>query len=713
MRRELEILKSSKRIILCFFAAVFLISIPSITFAADSNISVKLTNYIGNKSSISLTPTGFYKVTGNNVAVTDRFGGSSRYETAALASSSQWKYPSTVILVNRDTIGDSLSIIPLAKKLDAPVLLTHPDKLSKATEEQIARFSPDNILIIGGTASISKDIETKLKTYGTVKRISGKNKYILSENIAKKMGSYDKAIVVTGKVFQDALAIAPYAAAHGYPIFLTNKDNLPDYDLPKKVIIVGGTTSVSESVEKQIKKTSTVQRIPGANRYEMAANIVEQLNLKADKAVIANGKKYADVLVGASLAAKKNTPILFVKQDTVPDVTENVTKNKATYAYDFIGSTIVISTGVEKSLADKFYLADGKSYNLKINSGKLNLENIKTYGNSLRIKPEKYSTSNRISLNGREYLGTVNFSIESTKYIRPVNENIPFEDYLKGVIPNEMPASWPLEALKAQTVAARTYSITKTGSTVADTTAFQVYGGFSWNSNTTKAVEQTKGKVLKYNNSLITATYSSSNGGYTEASNEVWSTSVPYLVAKKDTKDPQTSWTLSLSKQQLDMNSLDTNKPSSWWSSAVETDSSRLSGVKTWILKNKETSAVDVKIASLEDLSFSGTTQGQRAKTASLKVKYHVKNNTGDYSLNKSTTITIPTTQLRTMMGTTIFKSTYVTINKEASKYTIIGKGYGHGIGMSQYGAKARAEAGDSYSSIFKFYYPGTTLTNY
>lgn len=110
----------------------------------------------------------------------------------------------------------------------------------------------------------------------------------------------------------------------------------------------------------------------------------------------------------------------------------------------------------------------------------------------MRIKPETYNESNRISLNGKEYLGTVNFSIESGKYIRPVNENIPFEDYLKGVVPNEMPASWSLEALKAQTVAARTYSITKTGSTVADTTAFQVYGGYSWNANTTKAVQQTK-----------------------------------------------------------------------------------------------------------------------------------------------------------------------------------------------------------------------------
>ncbi|WP_343310990.1 SpoIID/LytB domain-containing protein [Bacillus atrophaeus] len=705
-------MKCCKQLICCSLA-VLLLCIPAVSFAADSEISVKLTNYIGNKSSITLSPTGSYKVTGDNVSVTDRFAGASRYETATLAASSQWSNPNTVIIINRDVFIDALPVIPLAKKLDAPVLFTQPDTLTKTTEKQLAKFAPDNILVIGGAKSISKDVENKLKNYGAVKRISGKNRYVLSQNIAKQMGNYDKAIVVTGNVFQDALAIAPYAAANGYPILLTEKDKLPDYDLPKQVLIIGSSFSVSDNVENQIKKTSTVQRIPGSTRYELTANIINQLKLKADKVVMTNGTKYADVLVGASLAAKKNSQILYIKQDAVPAAAKTITKEKATYAYDFIGSTSSISANVENTLADEFYLAGGTNYNLNISNGKLNLENIKPYGNSLRIKPETYSTSNRISLNGKEYLGTVNFSIESSKYIRPVNENIPFEDYLKGVVPNEMPASWSLEALKAQSVAARTYSITKAGSTVADTTAFQVYGGYSWNANSTKAVEQTKGKVLKYNGSLITAAYSSSNGGYTEASNEVWASSVPYLIAKKDTKDPQSTWTLTLSKQQLDTNSLDLNKPASWWSSTNETNSAQLAGIKNWIMKNKETSAASLKIKSIEDLSFSGTTQGQRAKTASLKVNYIVKNSTGSYDSNKSTTITVPVTELRTMIGASAFKSTYVTVKKDTSKYTISGKGYGHGIGMSQYGAKARAESGDSYSTILKFYYPGTTLTNY
>lgn len=140
---------------MCSLAAILLL-IPSVSFAADSNISVKLLNYIGNKSSISLSPTGFYKVTGDNVAVTDRFAGASRYETATLASNSQWKNPNTVILVNRDIFIDALPVIPLAKKLNAPVLFTQPDTLTKTTERQIAKFNPDNILIIGEREAFQK-----------------------------------------------------------------------------------------------------------------------------------------------------------------------------------------------------------------------------------------------------------------------------------------------------------------------------------------------------------------------------------------------------------------------------------------------------------------------------------------------------------------------------------------------------------------------------
>lgn len=347
---------------------------------------------------------------------------------------------------------------------------------------------------------------------------------------------------------------------------------------------------------------------------------------------------------------------------------------------------------------------------MNISNGKISLKGIKTYS-TVRVVPEKYSTKNVLQIAGKPYLGSVNFAIESG-YIRPTLENIPFEDYLKGVVPNEMPASWNVEALKAQAVAARTYSVKSIGKVVPDTTAFQVYGGYNWYTNSTKAVDATKGKVLKYNNQLISATYYSSNGGYTEASEEVWGNALPYLVAKKDPKDPVNPWTLKLSKKQLST-TLTASTAASQWSKAKETNAADLAGLKSWLLKNKETAASDMKIASISSLTFSGKTKGQRAKTVSIKLTYHLKNKTGTYSVNKSTTASMKMTEFRSVMGATKVKSTFASVKNNTNDFTISGKGYGHGIGMSQYGAKARAESGNSYSSILSFYYPGTKLTNY
>ncbi|MFP3514234.1 amidase, partial [Peribacillus sp. SIMBA_075] len=80
------------------------------------------------------------------------------------------------------------------------------------------------------------------------------------------------------------------------PILLTKKDSLPTYKLPSKVIIVGGEKSVSKKVESQIKKTSTVKRIGGANRYEVSANIVTELNMNANKLYLANGSIFTDAI---------------------------------------------------------------------------------------------------------------------------------------------------------------------------------------------------------------------------------------------------------------------------------------------------------------------------------------------------------------------------------------------------------------------------------
>ncbi|QEO63816.1 SpoIID/LytB domain-containing protein [Bacillus altitudinis] len=677
---------------------------------ASSTISVKLSNYIGNKNSMDFSTTGEYKLSGSNVAVTKRYDGKNRYEVANSIASAGWKNPSTVVIVSRDAFDHAISVSPLAYKLGAPILYTNIEKLTKTTENQLKKMNPDNILIVGNTKSISTAAEKSIKKYGKVRRISGKDKFEISQKIAKEMGNYKQAIVVGGNSFMNGIAIASYASRKGYPILLTKKDSIPSYKMPSKVIIIGSTKSTGQKVENQIKKTSQVTRISGANRYELSVNIIKKLNINADKVYLAKASSYIYAMPLSQLAAKSNSTVVYVKPDSVTASLKALLKEKGTYAYHLAGSTSAITDSLKKSLAKQVYLKKNQNYQLNISNGKISLKGIKTY-NTLRVVPEKYSTKNVLQIAGKPYLGNVNFAIESG-YIRPTNENIPFEDYLKGVVPNEMPASWHVEALKAQAVAARTYSVKSIGKVVPDTTAFQVYGGYNWYTNSTKAVDATKGKVLKYNNQLISATYYSSNGGYTEASEEVWGNALPYLVAKQDTKDPVNAWTLKLSKKQLGT-TLTASKAASEWSKAKEANAADLSGLKSWLLKNKETAASDMRIASISSLTFSGKTKGQRAKTVSIKLNYHLKNKTGTYTVNKSTTASMKMTEFRTVMGATKVKSTFASVKNNTNDFTISGKGYGHGIGMSQYGAKARAESGNSYSSILSFYYPGTKLTNY
>ncbi|WP_425592941.1 SpoIID/LytB domain-containing protein [Bacillus pumilus] len=691
------------------FILLLLVFMPNDAAAASSTISVKLSNYVGNKTNFNISSSGLYKVTGTNVSSIARYDGKNRYEVANSIASAGWKNPSTIVIVNRDAFADAISATPLAYKLNAPILYTNAEKLTKTTEKQIKKMSPDNILIIGGTTSVSSATEKTLKKYGKIKRISGKSRYAVSQNIAKEMGNYSQAIVATGSIFTDSASVTPYAARNGYPILLTKKDSLPTYKLPKNVVIVGGEKSVSKKVESQIKKTSTVKRIGGANRYEVSANIVTELNMNANKLYLANGSIFTDAITFSLLAAKNNSPMVLVKENSLTSPVTSIVKKQGTYSFQLSGGIKSISASVQAKLSKEFYLKNNKGYQLNVSNGKISIKGIKTFGSSVRVVPEKYSTTNVIRVAGKAYLGNMNFAVESG-YIRPTNENIPFEDYLKGVVPNEMPASWHVEALKAQAVAARTYSVNSIGKVVPDTTAFQVYGGYNWYTNSTKAVDATKGKVLKYNNKLISATYYSSNGGYTEASEEVWSSAFPYLVAKTDTKDPKNAWTLKLSKKQLST-SLSTSSPASWWSKTTETNASQLKGLKSWILKNKETSASDIKIANISSVTFSGKTKGQRAKTASLKVSYHLKNKTGSYSMNKSATLSFKMTEFRSILGATNLKSTYASVKNNTNDFTISGKGYGHGVGMSQYGAKMRAESGSSYSSILSFYYPGAKLT--
>jgi N-acetylmuramoyl-L-alanine amidase len=268
----------------------------------------------------------------------ERIGGLNRYEVAINLSKKYWPQSSdVVVLTHSNAYADALAAGPLAYKNNAPVLLTQSNMLTPATKAEIQRLNPKRIIIVGGPASVTTEIEVELISQGKeVKRIGGANRYEVAANVANEFENVQSAVIAFGMNFPDALTISPFASKNGMPILLTQKDSLPE---PTKnvlqnkqvqnTIIVGGEGSVGASVQKELPSP---RRIGGKDRYEVAANIFKELDLVKDKAYIATGLTFADALTGSVPAAKENTPILLTRDSALPlptllPIRENNTNN--------------------------------------------------------------------------------------------------------------------------------------------------------------------------------------------------------------------------------------------------------------------------------------------------------------------------------------------------------------------------------------------------
>ncbi len=284
------------------------------------------------------------------------------------------------------------------------------------------------------------------------------------------------------------------------------------------------------------------------------------------------------------------------------------------------------------------------------------------------------------SSGGKRYRGGLEFREESGS-LAVINE-LDIEDYLRGVVASEMPASWPAEALKAQAVAARNFALQRVESTrgasynVTCDMSSQVYGGYDAESPATnKAVDATRGMVLLSGGNLVAAYFHSSSGGYTEDSEDVWVARLPYLRWKEDSFDKNDiyyNWRVDYTVEQL---------------------KEKLSGA------GYEFS----QITDLEELAR--TSSGARVKKLAVK---------GESPSGKALTAEISNgDNVRIALG---LKSSLFTFkekydkNKKLTSVSFTGSGWGHGLGMSQYGVKGMAGAGYNYQEILKYYYTGAVL---
>ncbi|MDQ0242940.1 SpoIID/LytB domain protein [Bacillus fengqiuensis] len=364
-------------------------------------------------------------------------------------------------------------------------------------------------------------------------------------------------------------------------------------------------------------------------------------------------------------------------------------------------------------------LEANQTYTLKVSSGSvIVLKGSTEVGRASQVEVKPAKEKGPLSINGRLYLGSFTFTVEDQKYVRPIN-SIGLEDYLKGVVPAEMPANWHENALKAQAVAARTYAMGYINKIPDDTQNYQVYGGYTWYENSTKAVEETEGQVITYGGKPIgsDALFSSSNGGKTESNTNVWgSTARPYFPIKEDPYDPQIAWSISMKKKQIDTSELDLTNANVWWASTMEAEQTTvLANIKTWLQANGYANK-EIKITTISDFSLHGETSGGRVSKGSMTIEFLIKEQ-GKALLQRRELTDVPASTIRAIVGLDptkryfLMKSYLVdTVETTEEMIKVSGKGFGHGVGLSQYGAKKAAESGKTYQEILSFYYEKTSL---
>ena len=276
--------------------------------------------------------------------------------------------------------------------------------------------------------------------------------------------------------------------------------------------------------------------------------------------------------------------------------------------------------------------------------------------------------------------------------------HLPIETYLPSVVGSEMPASWPQAALRAQAVAARTYALRqrKAGAPfdVSATVKSQVYKGVDAETPSTReAVAATRGQVLTYDGQLANAVFHSSGGGSTENSGDLWSRQLPYLVSVPDfdTSSPVSQWQQRLDPEQL-------RKAFREIGGAMRIDVLASTGSGRIRQARVTGPAGTIVLTGPELRSRLGLRSTLvRFETVAPEVAAMPVDATGAMPLTPPPLPAIETPPLQVPQPALL----------------AIGRGFGHGVGMSQWGAYAMAQQGRDYRQILSHYYRGTELRPY
>lgn len=285
--------------------------------------------------------------------------------------------------------------------------------------------------------------------------------------------------------------------------------------------------------------------------------------------------------------------------------------------------------------------------------------------------PVRVSSKEILRLNGRSYRGDLLIENYDGK-IRVINEVL-LEDYLCGVLPCEVSPSWNKEVLKAQAVVSRTYAVKNIKENspydLCATEFSQVYKGAGVETpSTNAAVKETEGEVIFYGNEIADVYFHADAAGYTESPENVWSgKSAPrYLSGVREPRLPAT--------------------PHSEWRCEISYEK-----IEEILEKNK------IHIGSLKRIKLAQKNRSGRWE----KIIFYGREGKAE----------VPFSKFRLWVGSSCLKSTKIKSFRLSGRSVVFeGSGWGHGIGLSQWGAKSLADEGWDYRKILRFYFPSTHI---
>lgn len=294
-----------------------------------------------------------------------RVAGRDRFSLSAAASTSTWPGGAgTVLLANADAWPDAVAAAPLARRLNAPILLTAAGSLPASTSAEIARLKPTKLMVLGGTASISETVALDAARAANVAptaltRLAGRDRYETAAQIARQIGpSRDGTVTVaSGLCFSDALSVASYAARVGSPVVLSHgatmtaptRTFLSDSKRAgaRSLLLIGETQALPSA---EVAGFTNVRRVYGADVYRTNVAVLNAYHRTGTVTpVVASTTSVSDALVAAGLAAKTGRPLVLIRGNSMSAYTrEWIVRNVSRIRNPtFVGGIQTVPTSME------------------------------------------------------------------------------------------------------------------------------------------------------------------------------------------------------------------------------------------------------------------------------------------------------------------------------------------------------------------------------